>query len=90
MLTRATLAGLAVLAFLVTAVASARACPTCAQGIRQKVYAEVFGPDFVQNLGLTALPFVVLAGIAIAVHRAPGREPERRAPRPAAEKERLP
>ena len=52
----------------------AAACPTCDAGIRKRVWAGVFGPDFAANVGYSALPFAVFAGAAAAVH---GRGPRR-------------
>ena len=46
----------------------AAACPTCDAGIRARVRAGVFGPDFAANVGYSALPFAVFAGAAAALH----------------------
>ena len=46
----------------------AAACPTCDAGIRKRVWAGVFGPDFAANVAYSALPFAVFAGAAAALH----------------------
>ena len=46
----------------------AAACPTCDAGVRKRVWAGVFGPDFAANVGYSALPFAVFAGAAAALH----------------------
>lgn len=45
----------------------ARACPDCAEGIREQVHAGIFDETFARNLIMMALPFGVLAAITAAI-----------------------
>ena len=55
----------------------AAACPTCDAGVRKRVWAGVFGPDFAANVGYSVLPFAVFAGAAAALHGRAPRGPRR-------------
>ena len=68
-------ARLAAVALIFTAAAGpAAACPTCDAGVRARVWAGVFGPDFAGNLVASLLPFVAFGLAAAALH---GRGPAR-------------
>ena len=54
---------------------AATACPTCDAGIRKRVRAAVFGPDFARNLLVGAVPFAAFGLAAAAVHGRPGGRP---------------
>ena len=54
---------------------AASACPTCDAGIRQRVRAAVFGPDFARNLSVGAAPFAAFGFAAAALHGRPGGRP---------------
>ena len=53
---------------------TAAACPTCGGDVRKQVWAGVFNSGFSGNLLMTAAPFVILLGLAAAIH---GSGPER-------------
>ena len=69
---RLLLSAAAVAAFAASSPAPAAACATCDAGVRKRVWAGVFGPDFARNLVYSALPFAAFAGAAAALH---GRGP---------------
>ncbi|MDX1962186.1 MAG: hypothetical protein SFX18_03470 [Pirellulales bacterium] len=45
------------------------ACPLCDSATGAHVRAELFGDNFWPHLLVTLLPFLVLAGIVLAIHR---------------------
>lgn len=59
---------LLIVAFAVLIAPRAIACPDCPEGIRRQVNAGIFDESFLQNLGMAALPFGVLAAIGAAMH----------------------
>lgn len=54
-----------------TSLTPAWGCPHCSEGIRKQIQAGIFNDQFIANVGITALPFAVLAGIVIAIHKWP-------------------
>ena len=50
----------------------ASACPHCDAGVRQRVWAGVFGEGFVRNVLVSAAPFAVFGLAAAALHGRPG------------------
>jgi hypothetical protein len=45
----------------------ARACPDCAQGIRDRVRAGIFDATFSRNVAAALLPFAVLGAITAGI-----------------------